>query len=168
MKKLILFACVTMLTVLGASAQKFALIDMEYILKNVPEYVTASSELESLSKQWQEEVEKVSNEAKTLYENYQKATSLTEAQRTARENEIVEKEKSASDLRRKYFGTDGEMSKKQEELVQPIMDEVYEVVKAIAQSNGYAIVLDRASASSVIFASPDIDISDEVLEQMNN
>lgn len=168
MKKLFLFACVTMLTVLGASAQKFALIDMEYILKNVPEYVTASSELESLSKQWQEEVEKVSSEAKTLYENYQKATSLTEAQRTARENEIVEKEKSASDLRRKYFGTDGELSKKQEELVQPIMDEVYEVVKAIAQSNGYAIVLDRASASSVIFASPDIDISDEVLEQMNN
>ncbi len=168
MKKLFLFACVTMLTVLGASAQKFALIDMEYILKNVPEYVTASSELESLSKQWQEEVEKVSSEAKTLYENYQKATSLTEAQRTARENEIVEKEKSASDLRRKYFGTDGELSKKQEELVQPIMDEVYEVVKAIAQSNGYAVVLDRASASSVIFASPDIDISDEVLEQMNN
>ncbi len=168
MKKLFLFACVTMLTVLGASAQKFALIDMEYILKNVPEYVTASSELESLSKQWQEEVEKVSNEAKTLYENYQKATSLTEAQRTARENEIVEKEKSASDLRRKYFGTDGELSKKQEELVQPIMDEVYEVVKTIAQSNGYAVVLDRASASSVIFASPDIDISDEVLEQMNN
>lgn len=168
MKKFFLIACVMTLTALSASAQKFALIDMEYILKNVPEYVTASGELESLSKQWQEEVEKVSNEAKTLYESYQKASSLTDAQRTARENEIVNKEKSASDLRRKYFGTDGELSKKQEELVQPIMDEVYEVVKSIAQSRGYAVVLDRASASSVIFASPDIDISDEVLERMNN
>ncbi len=168
MKKFFLIVCVMTLTALSASAQKFALIDMEYILKNVPEYVTASSELESLSKQWQEEVEKVSSEAKALYESYQKASSLTDAQRTARENEIVDKEKSASDLRRKYFGTDGELGKKQEELVQPIMDEVYEVVKSIAQSRGYAVVLDRASASSVIFASPDIDISDEVLERMNN
>lgn len=168
MKKLLLIVCVMTLTAFSASAQKFALIDMEYILKNVPEYTSASDQMEKLSKQWQDEVEKVSNEAKTMYENYQKATSLTQAQRTERENAIVNKEKEAADLRRKYFGNDGELSKKRQELIQPIMDDIYEIVKAIAQSNGYSVVLDRASASSIIFASPNIDISDEVLEQINN
>ena len=91
---------------------------------------------------------------------------LTEAQRTQQENAIVEKEKSAAELRRKYFGQEGELAKKQQELMQPILDDIYEVVKAIAQNKGYSMVIDRASASSIIFASPNIDISDDVLAEL--
>ncbi|MBO6254801.1 MAG: OmpH family outer membrane protein, partial [Bacteroidaceae bacterium] len=94
------------------------------------------------------------------------AKNLTETQRTQRENAIVEKEKSAAELRRKYFGQEGELAKKQQELMQPIMDDIYEVVKAIAQDKGYSMVIDRASASSIIFASPNIDISDDVLAEL--
>ena len=166
MKKVVLCMFALCAMSLAASAQRFALIDMEYILQNVPAYESANSQIEQLSKQWQAEVEQVSKEAKSLYENYQNAKNLTDAQRTQQENAIVEKEKSAAELRRKYFGQEGELAKKQQELMQPIMDEIYEVVKAIAQNKGYSMVIDRASASTIIFASPNIDISDEVLAQL--
>lgn len=166
MKKLVLLMLAMCAMSLGASAQRFALIDMEYILENIPAYETANSEIEQLSKQWQTEVQKTSDEAKSLYDSYQQAKNLTEAQRAERENAIVEKEKAAAELRRKYFGQDGELAKKQQELMQPIMDDIYEVVKAIAQNKGYSMVIDRASASSIIFASPNIDISDDVLAEL--
>ena len=166
MKKFVLLMLALCAMSVGASAQRFALIDMEYILQNVPAYESANSEIEQLSKQWQEEVQKASEAAKSLYESYQSAKNLTEAQRTQQENAIVEKEKAAVELRRKYFRQEGELAKKQQELMQPIMDDIYEVVKAIAQKKGYSMVIDRASASTIIFASPDIDISDDVLAEL--
>ena len=150
-----------------ANAQKFALIDMEYILENIPAYERANEQLEQASRQWQSEVEKISEEAKTLYKNYQsQIASLSETQRGKKEEEIVAKEKSAAELRRKYFGPEGELYKKRESLMQPIQDEIYNAVKEIATQNGYAVVVDRASASSIIFASPSIDVSNEVLAKL--
>lgn len=167
MRKTILFMFLLFAVGITANAQKFALIDMEYILQNIPEYERANEELSQVSKQWQNEVEKVANEAKTLYKNYQsQIASLSEAQRGQREEAIVAKEKSAAELRRKYFGPEGELIKKRESLINPIQDEIYDVVKEIANQKGYAVVADRASASSIIFASPSIDISDEVLTKL--
>lgn len=152
---------------LAAHAQKFALIDMEYILKNIPAYEQANQQLEQASKQWQAEIEKAGQEAKNLYESYQaSAKNLSDAQRTQKENEIVEKEKLLAELRRKYFGPEGELYKKREALVGPIQDQIYNAVKEIATQKGYAVVTDRASATSIIFASPSIDISNEVLARL--
>ncbi|MDE5709802.1 OmpH family outer membrane protein [Bacteroides sp.] len=163
-----LFILVTLLAIgMTARAQEYALIDMEYILKNIPAYENANQQLEQASRQWQSEVEKISEQAKTLYQNYQsQIASLSETQRGKREEEIVAKEKSAADLRRKYFGPEGELYKKRESLMQPIQDAIYEAVKEIATRKGYAMVIDRASASSIIFALPDIDISNEVLAKL--
>lgn len=167
MRKSLLIMFLLFAVGMTASAQKFALIDTEYILKNIPAYQSANNELNQVSKQWQNEVEKVSQEAKTLFDNYQSsAKTLSEAQKTKKEEEIVAKEKSAAELRRKYFGPEGELFKKRESLMQPIQDEIYEVVKEIATEKGYAVVVDRASASSIIFASPSIDISNEILAKL--
>ncbi len=150
-----------------AHAQKFALIDMEYILKNIPAYESANQQLEQASKQWQAEVEKLAAESKAMYEDYQStAQSLTADQRTQKEDSIVAKEKETADLRRKYFGPEGEMAKMQARLMRPIQNDIYDAVKAIATEQGYAVVTDRASATSIIFASPDIDISNEVLARL--
>ena len=163
MRKSLLLIVMALLSV-SASAQKFALIDMEYIMEQIPAYQRATEQLDQSSKVWQAEIERVSDEAKQLYENYQRdAKNLTDAQRTQREEAIINKEKEVAELRRNYFGPEGEMAKKQNALLQPIEDEVYEAVKAIALKEGYAAVLDRASATSLIFASQDIDISNEVL-----
>lgn len=167
MKKSLFLVCALLVISFTAQAQKFALIDMEYIFQHIPEYERANEQLTQSSKQWQSEVEKLSQEAKDLYQSYQQASrNLSEAQKKQREDAIVAKEKSAVELRRKYFGPEGELSKKQQALLKPIEDKIYEAVKQIATQRGYAAVLDRASANSLIFASPSIDISNEVLAKL--
>ena len=167
MRKSLFITFLLLVTCLAARAQRFALIDMEYILRNIPAYESANQQLEQSSKKWQAEVEKLAGEAKSMYEEYQKkASSLTDAQRTAKEEAIVNKETELAELRRQYFGPEGELAKLQARLMRPLQDEIYEAVKEIATAKGYAVVTDRASASSIIFASPEIDISDEVLAKL--
>lgn len=150
-----------------ANAQKFVLIDMEYILKNIPAYERASEQLNQVSRKWQAEVEDVSQEAQTLYKNYQnEAVFLSKENKKLREDAIVAKEKEAADLKKKYFGTDGELFKKRESLMTPIQDEIYNAVKDICELKGYSLVLDRASDAGIIFASPKIDISADVLRKL--
>ncbi|MDD6110671.1 MAG: OmpH family outer membrane protein, partial [Prevotellaceae bacterium] len=154
MKKIILVIVVAM-SAMAANAQKFALLDMEYILKNIPAYERANEQLNPTSKKWQAEVEALDNQAKTLYKNYQnEAVFLSEAQKKEREQAIVDKEKEASELRKKYFGPQGELYKKRIALIEPIQDEVYNAIKGIAQQRGYQLVLDRATETAgIIFAS---------------
>ena len=167
MKKSLLILFTLFAVSITAGAQKFALIDMEYILENIPAYERANEQLEQSSRQWQSEVEKISEEAKTLYKNYQsQIASLSETQRGKKEEEIVAKEKSAAELRRKYFGPEGELAKMRDKLITPIQDDIYEAVKAISQQHGYDLVIDRASATGIIFANPRIDISDEILRKL--
>ena len=152
---------------LVANAQKFALVDMEYILKNIPAYERANEQLNQISKKWQSEVEAVALEAQTLYKNYQsEAVFLSEEQKIKKEEEIVAKEKEAQELKRKYFGPEGELYKKRESLMAPIQDEIYIAVKEISDAKGYSVVVDRASAASIIYASPKIDISNVVLVKL--
>ena len=150
-----------------AMAQKFALIDMEYILKNIPAYERANEQLNQVSKKWQAEVDALTQEAQTLYKNYQsEAVFLSNEQKTQREEAVVAKEKEAAELKRKYFGPEGELYKKRESLMAPIQDEIYNAVKDISDMKGYSLILDRASDSGIIFANPKIDISNEVLSKL--
>lgn len=167
MKKSVLFIILLLTVSMTASAQKFALIDTEYILKNIPAYNRANEQLNQASQQWQSEVEVIAKEAQTMFKDYQEVSAkLSAAQKTQKEDEIVAKEKAASELRRKYFGQEGELFKKREALIKPIQDEIYNAVKVLSEENGYALVVDRASAASIIFASPRIDISNEVLAKL--
>lgn len=166
MKKFLLMAVMALGTI-AAQAQKFALVDMEYILKNVPAYERANEQLNQVSKKWQAEVDALTSEAQTLYKNYQnEAVFLSEEQKTKKEEAIIAKEKQAAELKRKYFGPDGELFKKRESLMTPIQDEIYNAVKDICDQKGYSLVLDRASDSGIIFASPKIDISNDVLTKL--
>ena len=167
MKKMIVFALLLTLGAIGVQAQKYALIDMEYILKNIPAYEMANEQLNSISKKWQAEVESVQQEAQDLYKTYQAdLVFLSADMKTKREADIVAKEQEAQDLKRKYFGTDGELFKKRQSLIRPIQDEIYNAVKEIAEKQGYALIIDRASAMSVIYATPKIDISNDVLTKL--
>ena len=164
MKKTILTLICCIFGLFAANAQKFALIDMEYILENIPEYRQANEELNIASQQYQKAIEAKAKEAENLYTAYQKsANSLSASQRTQKEEAIVAKEKEAIELRKKYFGSEGELAKKEEAMIAPIQNRIYEAVKKISIQKGYDAVIDRASATSIIFASPRIDISNEVL-----
>lgn len=167
MKKVLLVMICTLMGVMTASAQKIALVDMEYILKNIPAYERSNEQLNQMSKRWQAEVEAVTLEAQTLYKNYQnEVVFLSQEQKTARQTAIVEKEKEASDLKKKYFGPEGELYKMRTTLVTVIQEDVYNAVKDIADTRGYTLILDRASDSGIIYGSPKIDISNEVLVKL--
>ena len=151
----------------NVAAQKFAMVDMEYILNNIPAYERANEQLNQISKKWEGEVEALNKEAETLFKKYQsEVVFLSDEQKKRSEEAIVAKEKEASELKKKYFGSEGELFKKRQSLMAPIQDEIYNAVKDICDARGYQLVLDRASGGSIIFASPKIDISDEVLMKL--
>lgn len=167
MKKLIFTLMVCVAGVLGASAQKFALVDMEYILRNVPAYEMANEQLNQVSLRWEKEVTELSKESETMYKNYQsERVFLTEEQRKKREEDLVAKEKEVADLKYKYFGPEGELYKKRQSLMKPIQEEVYNAVKKVAEEKGYQAIFDRASSQSIVFASPRIDVSNDVLAKL--
>ena len=152
---------------LTAHAQKFALVDMDYILKNVPAYERANEQLTQVAKKWQAEVEALTTEAQTMYKNYQnEVVFLSQEQKKVKQEAIMQKEHEASELKKKYFGPEGELFKKREALMTPIHEEIYNAVKDISDLRGYSLVIDRASDAGIIFGSPKIDISNEVLQKL--
>lgn len=162
---------VAMIAIVGvataASAQKFALVDMEYVLENIPDYEVANNQIEVLSLRYQKEVEALAKESETMYKNYQSQMPfLTDEQKKVEEAKIVAKEKEGAELRNKYFGPEGELVKRRQSLMQPIQEAVYNAVKQISEERGYMCIFDRASSADIIFASPRIDISNEVLAKL--
>ena len=167
MKKIVLTLLIVIAGFAAASAQKFAMVDMEYIFKNVPAYEMANDQLNQLSQRWQKEVEAVGKEAETMYQNYlADKVFLTDEQIKKREEEIVAKEKAATELRYKYFGPEGELYQKRQTLLKPLQDDVYNAVKKVAEERGFQAIFDRASASDIVYASPRIDISNDVLAKL--
>ena len=166
-KKSLLIAVAIIACAFASNAQKFALVDMEYILGKVPAYEVANNQLEQLSQRWQKEVENIGRQAETMYNNYKSQMPfLTDEQKKKQEEDIVAKEKEAAELRNKYFGPEGELYKKRQQLMKPIQDDVYNAIKKVSEERGYMCVFDRASSADIIFASPRIDISNEVLSKL--
>ncbi len=167
MKRLIITLCVVIAGMISASAQKYALIDMEYILKNIPSYEMANEQLNQVAKRWQKECDDLASEAEVLYKNYlADMVFLTDEMKTQRADEVKAKEQEVQELRRKYFGPEGELYKKRESLMKPIQDDIYNAVKKLSEERGYMMVIDRASSSNIIFASPKADISNDVLSKL--
>lgn len=167
MKRTALITVALLWCALGAVAQKFALIDMEYVLKNIPTYEIANEQVNQMSIRWQKEVEAIAEEADKMYKDYQSnMVFLTDDQKKKREQEITAKEKAAAELRQKYFGPEGDLFVLRQKLMEPIQDEVYNAVKAVSEERGFQCIFDRASSANIIFASPRIDISNEVLAKL--
>lgn len=167
MKKLIFLFALALTSTFQAFSQKFAYIDTEYILGNIPDYKAAQAQLDKLSVDWQKEIESKYAEIDKLYKAYQaEQILLTEEMKKKRENEIITKEKEAKDLQKQRFGVDGELFKKRQELVKPIQDKVYTAVKEIATKGTYAVVFDKAGNANLLYTNPKYDKSDAVLEAM--
>lgn len=150
-------------------AQKFsvAYVDMQYILKNLPQYETANDQLNMISKRWQKDIDAAQQEAQILATNFQtEQIFLSPEMKQRREEEILAKEQEVLELKRKYFGQDGEWYKKRESLLKPIQDEIYNAIQDIANEKRYDVVKDRSAEPSLIYMSSKLDISDQVLEKL--
>lgn len=167
MKKLIFTLLIAGFCMLSASAQRYAYVDTEYILKNLASYNDAQKELDRMSKQWQTEIEGRYESIDRLYKAFQaEKVLLTEEMRKEREDEIVRKEQEAKELQRTRFGVDGDLFKKREELVQPIQDDIYNAIKEVAQGGGFSVIFDKANQSNILYADPRYDKSDRVLSRL--
>lgn len=147
-----------------AKDQSIAYIDMQYILKNLPQYEQANEQLTMLSKRWQKEIDAAQQEARVLVSNYQtEQIFLSDAMKQQREEEIVQKEQQVLELKRKYFGQDGELYKKREALIKPIQEEIYNAIQELASEKKIDLVKDRSADPSLIYMSSKLDVSDQVL-----
>ena len=169
MKRILIIAFLSLVALAPIAAQKFsvAYVDMQYVLKNLPQYETANEQLNMISKRWQKDIDAAQNEAKILATNYQtEQIFLSADMKERREAEILAKEQEVLELKRKYFGQDGEWYKKRESLLKPIQDEIYNAIQDIANEKRYDVVKDRSSEPSLIYMSSKLDISDQVLEKL--
>ena len=148
-------------------AQKYAFVDTEYILNRIPAYKAAQDQLDKMAQDWQEEVETLYGGIEKMYKDFQaEKVLLTEEMKTKKEEEIITREKEVKDLQQKYFGRDGNLFDKRQELIKPIQDEVYRAVKEIASEGNYAVIFDTASGANMLYTNPKYDKSDEVLEKL--
>lgn len=167
MKRIFLLVFMVAVTANMALAQKFAFVDSEYILSNIPSYKSAQEQLDKISAEWQKEIEAKYADIDKMYKAFQsEKVLLTDDMKTKREDEIVKKEQEVKDLQKKYFGRDGSLFKKRQELVKPIQDQVYNAVKEISIEQGFAVIFDTASNPSIMYSNPKNDKSDEVLQKL--
>ncbi len=167
MKKLFISALVLSLFGGSALAQKFAFVDTEYILQNIPSYNAAQDELDKISETWETEITAEYEEIDKMYKTYQsERVLLTDEMKKKREKDIMDREKAVKELQAKYFGPDGDLSKKRQELVKPIQDALYKAVKELSAEGSYAIIFDTASGASILYSNPRYDLSDEVLKKL--
>jgi outer membrane protein len=167
MKKISIILVMLALSAFAVQAQKFGYIDTDYILKKIPAYNSAQTQLEKLSKQYQTEVEAKYKVVQELYTKYQsEKVLLTEEMRQKRENEIITKEKEVKEFQASLFSPEGTLAKKRTELLKPVQDKVYEAIKSISTEGNYAIIFDLANNLGVVYNNPRYDLSDKVLEKM--
>lgn len=162
----LLFAFLTFAVNYGYS-QKFAIVDTEYILQNIPEYLDAQNQLDEAAEKWQAEIEKKFGEVDALYRKYQAdAVLLPEDMKQKRQDEIISAEQNVKKYQDEIFGQEGKLYQKREELVQPIQERVYAAIEKIAQLKGLGVVFDKSSGASMLYSDAKLDISDQVLDEL--
>ncbi|MCS6991953.1 MAG: OmpH family outer membrane protein [Chitinophagales bacterium] len=166
MKRVALMFCWLFVPAL-VQGQKLAYVDLEYILKNIPEYQDAQKRIDDLTAQWQKEIDQKYAEIDRLYKQFQaEQVLLTEEMKAKRRQEIEEKEKAARELQKKRFGYQGDLFQKRQELVQPIQDRVYDAIQKTASARQYDFVLDKSAGTMLLYANTKLNISDQVLQTM--
>ena len=136
-------------------SQKYAFVDTEYILDNIPEFQDAQDELDDLSVKWQKEIEALYTEVEEMYNKYQaESVLLPDDIKKKREDEIIQKEQEVKELQRKYFGPQGELYKTRQELVQPIQEKVFNAIETIANTRNYSFIFDKAGGMTLLYSSP--------------
>jgi outer membrane protein len=165
MKKILLILALSFTTITATQAQKFAYVDTDYILNKIPEFKQAQDKLDALSADWQKEIENKYTDVDQMYRSYQQEqVLLTDKMKVKREDAIIKKEKNAKDLQQKYFGPEGELYIKRQELIKPIQDKIYDAIQQLATNSKYAIVFDSSSDLIMLYKNNNLDKSDKVLD----
>lgn len=167
MKKLILTSLLTVFTVCFLFSQKYAYVDTEYILDNIPEYVDAQNQLDELAEDYQREIEAAHEDIDRMLKAFQaEAVLMPEDVRARREEELTTMKMEVKELQNQRFGIDGDLFLKREELVKPIQEKIFNSIEEIATEKNYAFVFDKAGSLTILYVNAKYDISDDVLDDV--
>ncbi len=148
-------------------AQKYACVNTDYILRQVPEYTQALNKLNKFIGEWKGELETKQQEVDELRERYQQeAYLLPDNLKQRRQDEIHNKETELRTLQRQRFSAGGDLDQKRAELMKPIQDRVYNAIERIAREKNYAFVFDKSSNATILYVGEKYEISNQVLEMM--
>jgi outer membrane protein len=153
----------------AARAQEdIAYIDSKQVLEQLPEYATVQQRLDRLTQQWEQEIAAQRARVDTLQQEFQARAALyPEEERRRRRQEIEAARQKVEQLRQRYFGPEqGRLYQRQQELMRPIQERILAVVEEIAQAEGYDYVMDKSGPATFMYANPDLDLTDEVLEEL--
>jgi len=149
------------------NAQRFGYIDTNFILNKMPDYKKAQDEIDQLTEAWVKEVDDMNKEIKAMYSSLQaEQVLLTEEMKNERTTAIQKKEEEMKEYQKKVFGFEGLLFLKQQELVKPVQDKVWDAVDKVAKQNNLAIVFDKAGELVMIYTDPRFDYTDFVLEEL--
>ena len=167
MKKLLIISGIILIATATTFAQKFAYVDSEYILDNIPSYKAAQEQLDQLSAQYQKELESMHAETEQMFKDFQaESVLLSDEMKRKRQDVIITKEKEYKELQRKYFGREGDLFKKRQGLVKPIQDDIFKAIQDISTEGNYAVIFDKANGITLIYTNPKFDLSDQVLAKL--
>jgi outer membrane protein len=167
MKKLLIIILLLSVSAGFSFAQKYAFVDTQYILSNIPSYKSAQDQLEKVSQQYQKELETLHAELDKMYKDFQaEVVLLSDDMKRKREDMIITKEKEYKKLQRQYFGAEGDLYQKRQALVKPIQDDVFNAIQDIAEQGAYSIIFDKAGSLSMIYTNSKFDLSDQILQKL--
>jgi len=164
-----LFITIVLATFISTTitAQKYAYVDSDYILANIPEYKEAQNQIDELAAEYQKEIETKFAEIDMMYKAYQaEAVLMPEDIKKKKEEEILAKKNEAKEMQNQRFGKDGDLFIKREELIKPIQEKIYNAIEEIATEKNYAFVFDKAGSLTMLYVNSKFDLSDDVLDNV--
>lgn len=167
MRRVIVAFVALVLSITAVSAQNYMVVNSEKIFKSIGEYTAALDQIESLSQEYQAQVDAKFRDVETLYNNYiAQHNSLSDYQRQQREQEILQREQEATDFQESIFGTDGELMKRRMALIQPIQQRVFQTIENFSKEYGYDLVIDIAANPTVLYYSSKIDFTQRLIDAL--
>lgn len=153
--------------VANSICQKYAFVDTKYILSKMSSYKEAQKKLDDVAEKWQKEIEQKLEEINTKNKKLQQELIILPTdEKNKKIAEIKELEEAVKELQKKRFGVKGDLLKKRKELIEPIQDEIYKAIKALAKEKGYDFIMDKGTNSNILFTNPKYDKSEQILRKI--
>ena len=155
------------LSTFAQKSVRIGYIDTEYILQNVPEYQSASTQLDTKVDKWKKEIEKrLSDIDQKKKQLSSESVLLTPELIQERQEDINIEENEVLDYQQKRFGPNGDLMIQRKQLMQPIQDQIFTAVHEIATNKKYDFVFDKSADVVMLYSADRYDISEQVLRSI--
>ena len=146
---------------------KIGYVDSDSIMDNLPDVQDARQKLDAMIREWQNEIKRMESEYNKKKDDLDKRNLImTDQTRAEAQKELTELENKISTFRDQKFGANGELFQKQDELMNPVQNKVFNAIQEIAADEDLDFVFDRSGDIMLLYAKPDYDITAKVLEKL--